>query len=102
MSELKRLREDIIQHPKVNIYKPSPVIFDDKVKPLRVKLPNGEMAEYNSKLYLKEENFPFNSDFGEFIEKQDSFTVIKKGNDFVSIRDNDPIWEKLTIKDSDF
>lgn len=102
LSELKRLREDIIQHPKVNIYKPSPVIFDDKVKPLRVKLPNGEMAEYNSKLYLKEENFPFNSDFGEFIEKQDSFTVIKKGNDFVSIRDNDPIWEKLTIKDSDF
>ena len=40
-----------------------------------------------------------NSYYGDFVEKKDGYTVIRKGKDFLSIADNDPIWEKLTIKE---
>ena len=100
LSEIKRLRDDIMQNHKVNIFSPSPVIYGDKVKPL--KLPNGEKTEQYSKLYLIDEGLPFNSYYGDFIEKNDGYTVIKKGNEFISVSDNDPIWEKLTIKDCIF
>lgn len=102
LSEIKRLRDDVIQGHKVNIYSPSPVVFGDKVKPLKNKLPNGEIIEPYAKLYLTDDSLPFNSIYGDFIEKNDGYTVVKKGNEFISISDNDPIWEKLTIKDCVF
>lgn len=102
LNEIKRLRDEFTQHPKVSVYNAGRPVFINKVKPLKIKLPNGEIAERNTKLYIKDDNLPFNGDYGEFIEKQDSFTVIKRGNDFISIADNDPLWDKLTIKDSDY
>lgn len=102
LSEIKRLRDDVIQNHKVNIYSTSPVIFGNKVKPLKSKLPNGEITEQYSKLYLTEDGLPFNTYYGDFVEKKDGYTVVKKENEFISISDNDPIWEKLTIKDSVF
>lgn len=102
LSEIKRLRDDVIQSHKVNIISHSPVIFGDKVKPLKNKLPNGEVTEPYSKLYLIDDGLPFNSYYGDFVEKNDGYVVVKKGNEFISISDNDPIWEKLTIKDCVF
>lgn len=102
LSEIKRLRDEVIQNNKVHIYNPSPVIFGDKVKPLIGKLPNGEITEQYSKLYIVDEGSPFNSYYGDFIEKNDGYTVVKKGNEFIRISDNDSIWEKLTIKECVF
>lgn len=102
LSEIKRLRDDVTQNHKVNIYNSSPVLFGDNVKPLKIKLPNGEITERYAKLYLPDDGLPFNSYYGDFVEKNDDYTVVKKGNEFISISDNDPIWGKLTIKDSVF
>lgn len=102
LSEIKRLRDDVIQNNIVSRYNLSSVIFGDKAKTFKVKLPNGEITEPNSKLYMIDEDSPFNNYYGDFIEKKDSYAVFKKGNDFLSISDNDPIWQKLTIKDCAF
>lgn len=100
LSEIKRLRDDVKQNHKANVYNSSPVIFGDQIKPLRAKLPNGEITEIYSNLYMIDDDLPFYTYYGDFIEKKAGYTVIKKGNDYLSISDNDPIWEKLTIKDS--
>lgn len=96
LSEIKRLRDDVVQSHKVNSY--SPTLYDDKVKLQKIKLPNGEVTEPYSRLYMIEDGLPFNVYYGVFIEKNDGYTIVKKGNDLISIFDNDPIWEKLTIK----
>jgi hypothetical protein len=102
LSEIKRLRDDFLLPSKVTYINPSPAILGDKISPLRIKLPNGEISEHYSKLYLKEENLPFNSDYGDIVEKRDNYTVVKRGNKFITINDDNPIWAKLTIKDSNF
>ena len=99
LSELKRLRDDVVQNHKVNLYGNRPVLYGNKVKPLRNKLPNGEVTEPNSKLYIIDDSLPFNTYYGVFVEKNDGYSIIKKENNLISIFDNDPIWEKLTIKD---
>lgn len=96
LSEIKRLRDDVVQSHKVNSY--SPTLYDDKVKLQKNKLPNGEVTEPYSSLYMIEDGLPFNVYYGVFIEKNDGYTIVKKGNDLISIFDSDPIWKKLTIK----
>ena len=102
LSEIKRLREDVILTHKVNSFNQSPVMYGDKVKRQKYKLPNGEIAELYSKIYMIDENVPFNIYYGDFLGKDDDYTVVKKGNEFISISDNDSIWEKLTLKDCIF
>lgn len=99
LSELKRLREDII-HNNVVAFNPGAVIFTGRSKPQKVKLPNGEMCSPYAKLYTEDDNLPFNTYYGDLVEKKDGYTIIKKGDDFISVMDNDSVWEKLTIKES--
>lgn len=47
-----------------------------------MKLPNGELAEIHSRLYMKDNEFPFYDECGIFIEKKDGFSIPVKGKDF--------------------
>lgn len=101
LNEIKRLREDMM-NPKVEVFNPMPNFYTGKKNPVKVKLPNGELAEINSILYLKNDDLPFYDNYGILIDKKEDYSIIKKNNSIVIIMDNDSVWEKLTIKDGVF
>ena len=98
LSEIKRLHDDV-NLMKMEPYNVKPISVFRKYNLPKVKLPNGEIAELNTKLYQKDKDLPFNIEYGVIIEKNDGYTFVKKGNEFVSIPDDDGIWANLTIKD---
>ena len=98
LSEIKRLRDEIL-HPKVEYIKPVPTFSSFKISPAKVKLPNGEVAELNSRLYLKDDDKPFYDEYGILIDKTENYTLIKRGKDFVNLSDRDAVWDRLTIKE---
>ena len=101
LREIQRLRDDMNQVHSVKTLH-GPVIVSKKSKPTYVLLPNGEQAEIQSKLYIKNDDMPFYEIFGSLIDRQQGSTLIKKDDGFISIKDEDVIWKKLTIKDTAF
>lgn len=101
LGEIRKLREEMLT-PKVDLINPVPSFFAGKAKNIKIKLPNGEITELNSKLYLMDVNSPFPDEYGVIVDKKDGFSVIKKGNEFYAIADNDKLWQKLTINEFGF
>ena len=99
LSEIKRLRNDMLC-PTTEYINPMPHFIVEKPKQVKIKLPNAEIADLYSNLYLKSEDMPFNDNYGVIIDKREDYTVVKKDNDIVKIMDTDDIWGNLTIKDS--
>lgn len=98
LGEIRKLREEML-NPKVDLINPVPSIFAGKTNNFKVKLPNGEVADINSKLYLENDNSPFPDEYGVLVDKKDGFSIVKKGKEFIAIADNDVLWQKLTISE---
>ena len=101
LSEIKRLRNDMLQ-PKAELINPIPGFIVGKTERRKVKLPNGELADLFSDLYLKNDKLPFYDKYGVVIDKKEDYAIIKKDNGFVRLMDTDAIWNNLTLQDSAF
>lgn len=101
LMEIQRLRDDM-NHMYSERIRRGPIVIPDKPTTIMVLLPNGESAFLYTKLYLKTEDATFYDEFGELVDRRRDITVIKKGDEFIKVKDDDLLWKKLTIKDSAF
>ena len=95
LAEFQRLRDEIMTAPRIinNVIRQSTSFV----------LPNGEFAELGATLYKKNDDMPFNDEFGTLRSRKKGVCIITRiSGENIVITDDDEIWKSLTTKDTFF
>lgn len=98
LRELQRMREDM-SHLQQKKTPGSSFVINGSPRLETMLLPNGEKVELYKRIYIRNDELPYNEEFGTFIGGDQESFVFKKDGKIFTIKADDGIWKTLTFKD---